>query len=554
MLKIYLYSFKMKILNINYRPLKFKYMILICAISGIMCALPLIFSQIAILGWTAFAPMAFVLIQYSQNHSKKRAAGRFYLLGMSFFMAFGLMIFHWFYCLYPLDFVPGMTKGGALAVVLVAWIGLSAIQAAVSSIQFVIFYFLSKLEIIKKNPALKVPILACLWICFEWIQTLTWAGVPWGRFAVGQSAYPILIQGASLFGSYFVSFLMILCGSLIALGAFYFLQNRKKYSAYIFGISVLIFIINAAYGATIVYSYYDIGEPVKVAALQGNVSSNDKWSDNSLDKIMNIYDELTHEAADAGAEIILWSETSIPYTMQDIPFIENYFKYLAYDTQTILFPSIFMEKEDDNGEIRTYNAVLNVDRYGRISDEFYAKRRLVPFGEYLPMSGLVKTLVPPLAELSIFEDELSYGESNIPHETDIGKIGSLICFDSIYEIYTRENVLNGAELIAISTNDSWFKDSPAVYQHNGHAVLRAVESGRYVVRSANTGISSIISPIGEIKETLAPLLYGCVIGDVYLYDDINLYMRIGNAIIGGSFSFLIILIPISAVYKKRKNK
>ena len=84
-------------------------------------------------------------------------------------------------------------------------------------------------------------------------------------------------------------------------------------------------------------------------------------------------------------------------------------------------------------------------------------------------------------------------------------------------------VKDGAELIAVSTNDSWFWDSAAVHMHNAQSQFRALESGRYVVRSANTGVSSIISPTGEVLDELEPLVDGYVIADVYLRDSQTLY-------------------------------
>ena len=95
----------------------------------------------------------------------------------------------------------------------------------------------------------------------------------------------------------------------------------------------------------------------------------------------------------------------------------------------------------------------------------------------------------------------------------------------------RDSVLNGAEIIAISTNDSWFSDSAALSMHNSQSVLRAVENGRYVVRSANTGISSIIDPMGRVVDSLGANREGYVTAEVNLRNDLTLYTRIGNVIV-----------------------
>lgn len=94
------------------------------------------------------------------------------------------------------------------------------------------------------------------------------------------------------------------------------------------------------------------------------------------------------------------------------------------------------------------------------------------------MPGLIKAVLPFLAEMNMFSDALVPGTSSELFETEHGKIGGLVCFDSIYETLTLSSVRDGANLMILSTNDSWYRDSAAVYQHNGHAVLRAVESGQ----------------------------------------------------------------------------
>ena len=119
-----------------------------------------------------------------------------------------------------------------------------------------------------------------------------------------------------------------------------------------------------------------------------------------------------------------------------------------------------------------------------------------------------------------------------------GNVGSLVCFDSIYEDLTRESVLGGAEMLALSTNDSWFTDSAALSMHNAQAQLRAIESGRYLARSANTGISTVISDRGEVLCSLDPLVDGMLVEEIAVKKNITLYTRIGNAFVYLAIAFL----------------
>ena len=107
-------------------------------------------------------------------------------------------------------------------------------------------------------------------------------------------------------------------------------------------------------------------------------------------------------------------------------------------------------------------------------------------------------------------------------------------------------------MLLLSTNDSWYLDSPAVYQHNGHAVLRAIEGGRYVIRAANTGISSVISDRGEIISSLAPLKQGYVIAEAETLEHRTLYSYVGNLIVLLSALWLVSVTAINIYLKKRK--
>ena len=184
-----------------------------------------------------------------------------------------------------------------------------------------------------------------------------------------------------------------------------------------------------------------------------------------------------------------------------------------------------------------------------MSETVYSKRHLVPFGEYVPMRALVTALIPPLSELSMTADDLSAGDGTEIFELSEGNIGSLICFDSIYETLAMESVRDGAELICLSTNDSWFTDSRALNMHNAQAKLRAIENDRYVLRAANTGISCIISPKGEMEETIEPLNDGYVIGEVELREGRTVYNIIGNSFIYA----LIVLSLFVLIYDTIKN-
>lgn len=506
----------------------------------------------SVVAWIITAPAMYLLMTRDTSKSLKSV----YRDGIVFFMGYGTAMFHWFIYLYPLEFT-GMTKPAAVAVVLVAWIGLPLLQSLILAFQFVIFIRMKRMDFISSHKYIQPFILASLWIIFEWTQTLTWAGVPWSKLAMSQLGLIQSAQTVSLFGSYLLSFLIVLSGSFIAL-IYINIKQKKKLSAIVCGVTaVLIFSSNLICGAVLYNSYDDTGRSVRVAAIQGNINSSDKWGSDKLAKIFNVLYTLSHEAADDGAELIVWSETSIPHTLNLDMSTINFLKNLAYETNCEYLIGVFTNDYDKWGDTQSYNSIVYAEKNGTLHygrGEPYHKRHLVPFGEYLPLKTIIEFFIPPLAELRMYDSTIIEGTESRIHSTESGKIGSLVCFDSIYEELARKSVKDGAEILAISTNDSWFYDSAAVYQHNRHACLRAIETGRYIIRSANTGISSIITPTGEIAEMLEPLVEGYVIGDVKLRDNITLYVHVGNLIVWCAMGFIAVLFAISALDGKIKNK
>lgn len=189
----------------------------------------------------------------------------------------------------------------------------------------------------------------------------------------------------------------------------------------------------------------------------------------------------------------------------------------------------------ETGEDADYNSLFLVLPDGTVHDTVYDKHQLVPFGEFIPMKEILTTIYPPLTEVAMLEEDLSRGEIGRNIETAYGTLGGMICFDSIYERVALAAVQNGAELLCLSSNDAWFLDSAAIYMHHNQAKLRAIETGRYLVRSGNSGITSVITPNGEVLTEIEPLIDGYVVSEVYFRSGRTLYSYIGN-----SFVYLLI--------------
>ncbi len=524
---------------------------LLLGISGLLTGLTVAFPKIGLLQWFTLIPAALFLLECGADKKIKLSA--MYGYGLFFFMSFYLVVFHWFVNLYPLEFIDGMTKGGALCVVLFASVGLSLFQALQGGLVFVLIACLFRWGLTEKYRLLRPFSIAALWAVYEWTQTIGWWGVPWGRLAIGQSELIIGLQTASLFGSYIISFAIVAVNSLIAYGMIAFFAKddqsriaRIRLSAALCG-AILLF----QYGAGLIIWFASAPDTedkkITVAAVQGNIPSGEKWESDTEAKTLEVYRRYTLLAAKEGAELVVFPETALPWTVKEGNKRYKYLSALAAEAQVTILAGAFTE----DGEGGEYNSIVCFTPDGKMSDTVYNKRHLVPFGEFVPFGGLIEVLVPPLAELVMSGGDVAKGEGANVFELDAGRIGSIICFDSIYEELTLDSVREGAQLICLSTNDSWFTDSAALYMHNAQAQIRAIECGRYVSRAANTGISTAITHRGEVVESLEPLVDGMVVEEMYLRDSRTLYSYIGNLFVYLCIAFIAAGVILSKTTKRK---
>ena len=516
-------------------------------LSGLLLALPMLFSAMAPVAWFALAPVYYLEYKRAADGRRGgylRALGR----GLLLFYGYGLVTFYWLTELYPLDFI-GLSNAGALAVIAAGWLGLPLLQGVVAACQFVVLRFLLRLCRLREHVWLLAPAAASLWCLFEFLQTLTWAGVPWGKLAMGQAGLLPLVQSASVVGSYGVSFLVVLTGGLLAVLLLRWRTARR--CATLAGmLAAVVFLANLGFGLIrIAVLEREPRETVTVAAVQANVSSKEKWGETKSSTLLERYTDLTAEAAERGAAIVVWPESAFPYEIETYPELRELISAMSANSGVTLFATSF--SNDTNGDI--YN-VLYAFEDGKDTGAVYAKRHLVPFGEYVPWRPFFEAIYPPLANLSALGTDVHPGTEATVFETAYGKVGALICFDSIYESLARDSVRGGAELLLVSTNDSWFGESAALRQHERHAALRAVENGRYVIRAANTGISAILTDTGRETASLGALRTGVLVGDIAFRTEETVYTRLGDVILWLSLGFLAAAGVICAVHEKRRKE
>ena len=496
-------------------------------LSAVLSALPLTFEYLFLLSWVSFAPFFYAIIKHSGD-KLRYAFARGFLFGFLYHVG----IYYWFLWFYPLDFA-GISGGASIAVVLLAWLGISAVHGALWCIPTVCCFFARKLS---KNPLFLSFVTTVGIMAAQKLTNISELSFPWARISLGQYKATALIQSASIFGIDGVDMLILFVNALLAICIMY--PPKKRAVAAI--AATVIFAANFGFG-TIRINTAQSGNELTVMTVQGSVEQKDKWSSDGDEICYNVYSTLTKENITNEVDLILWPESAVPKIYKSEKSLKQY-KKLSKELGVPILAGVLLKNNGDH----TNNAAL-ITQDGVVAN--YAKRQLVPFGEYMPYQQALSKLFPFLSDLNIIEDDYVSGNSSTIMVLDGGRLGSIICFESIYPKLSRQSVLDGAELLIEVTNDSWLKTSPAMQQHLAHGVFRSVENGRYLVRSANSGISAVIDSRGKIINQLDVNEQGVITDTVYFNATQTLYTKTGDILFPTSCAVIFVWTVILLIKK-----
>jgi apolipoprotein N-acyltransferase len=298
----------------------------------------------------------------------------------------------------------------------------------------------------------------------------------------------------------------------------------------------------------------DVNFPaVSTAAIQGALPQEMKWEPGLQSDTVELYRQLTNEAVSelrpsgttAGPDIlVVWPETAMPFFFQQGGKLSDMVRETARDINGGILFGTPAYQISSTGRTTYFNRACLIDEKG-VTTGCYDKMHLVPFGEYLPwgfLTSWARELVPAAGDFTA-------GTSHAPLEWHRIRIGVLICFESIFPELARKSVASGANCLAVITNDSWFGDTGAPWQHAQMAAFRAVEQRRWLIRAANTGISEIISPTGQVVAKSALFRQDIVAEHIRLRDDMTVYGRFGD-IPFLMFSLAVIALAVVIVHKR----
>ena len=283
-----------------------------------------------------------------------------------------------------------------------------------------------------------------------------------------------------------------------------------------------------------------------MAALQGNISQDEKWNPVLSERILRTYLDLTRSAAAEGARLVVWPEAATPFAFESDPARAEVIRAVARDTGThLLFGTTAVTYD---GVPAYYNAAVMVDPQGATVGT-YRKHHLVPFGEYVPLRRAL-FFVSPLVETV---EDFSAGPGPRTLTLDGQPISTAICYEIIFPGLVRGFVTRGSRLLTTVTNDAWYGQSAAPYQHFQQATMRAIEQGRFLVRAANTGISGVVDPYGRVVASTPLFEQAALIAEVRLLEDRTIYSRVGDVLAYACVVVVLLMLGLGARGERRRT-
>jgi apolipoprotein N-acyltransferase len=396
-------------------------------------------------------------------------------------------------------------------------------------------------------------VMPAAWVSVEWLRGMIFTGFPWLTLGYAHSGSP-LAGYAPLFGVYGVSLAAAVCAGLLAYTSVNLSRDPvtplhgsrsaclmfKSLATFSRGVHIpllmlaMVWIVGAAL-RTITWTH-PRGEPFSVALVQGNIAQNLKFNEAALVGTLEKYRRLVLEN---NARLILLPETALPLLRHEVPqnLVAQLRDHALQNGGDVLIGSF----ERDHGSY--YNSVFSL---GADEEQHYRKQHLVPLGEFIPLRPLLGWFINDV--LNIPMGDLARGDKlQAPLDVAGQHVAVNICYEDVFgEEIIR--ALPQATLLANFTNDAWYGHSYAAAQHNQISQMRAIESGRMMLRATNTGVTSIIGADGKILRQLPQHVEAVLHGTAQGYEGLTPYARWGNAAV-----LLLIALMLAGVQSLRNR-
>ena len=456
----------------------------------------------------------------------------------SFFLAgfaFSALAFYWL----PRTIVFFGGFPGLLAVVFFF------IFCLTSALQFVLCAWIyRRLSLFSLLP--KTLILPLAWFCseslfprlFPWMVANT--QISWTVFASLASYAGVLPLGFLLFWWAEIGLSLSRCGSYRA--------SRGEVFAGVLSFSLLLL---GWFRVEQVLEGVSSAPRLRVSLVQGNLEAKQKGDERYFDVNLERYQDLSRLAISRGAELVIWPESVLNHWIgENRKVLDGELDPLPGRSVPLLFGGLSYRRQAAEGSgsvsvekhaaeefyLKRFNTAFGVTASGAIVGHYH-KKVLMPFGEYVPFADRwpqLKEFSPNTGDFAVGDiDEpmpfvLSRADQGGSIEMFTARVASLICYEDLIPSLGLEAARQEAQLLVNLTNDAWYGNTAAQYQHHLLASWRAIETGRYLLRATNTGYTGIVDPLGKTIRALAPFTSGILVEDIRLMNKQTFYMRLGD--------------------------
>lgn len=426
----------------------------------------------------------------------------------------------------------------------------------------------------KTQPMIRSAVaLISFWVCYEYLHQSWDLSFPWMTLGNGFANFHQLVQWYSITGVYGGTIWVWVANILAFL---WFWQHQEKIHAYPqkwLMLALLLWVFVPAGISVITYTrYQEHINPSEIVTVQPNIDPYGKWGPISPEEQLSILTALSERVAKVNTEFFIWPETAISdarginedsfrdyVQYRDIlQFLEPYHNgnVLSGIESYQMYDSAVSSTAKPIGELfyDSFNAAVLIDGSSKL--QFYHKSKLVPGAEKMPFGSALSFLTPLFSHFG--GSTGGYGSQKEPSvfysASGIGA-APVICFESIWGNYVARYVEQGAQFIAVVTNDGWWGNTSGKDQHLLYAKLRAIENRRWVVRSANTGISGFINQRGDIVQQSSWWVPTALSQEINLNEELTFYTKHSDLFVYISLltSLLSIFLMIPGKKKNTKN-
>lgn len=395
------------------------------------------------------------------------------------------------------------------------------------------------------------------WVALEYLRARALTGFPWGLLGYTQANALALVQVVDVTGVYGLSWLVAVVNAALALFVKRVVERGSWHGAAAWGVPLLglgmagLLVFGAFFYGTHRIAQVAVAQEraptLKVGVIQGNIDQAVKWDAAYQSATIETYLRLSGEALSRSPDLVVWPETATPFyylNPVDGRLTRAVNRGLAQGEADWILGAPAVERSQDGW--RYFNRAYAVTAKGAVIGS-YDKVHLVPFGEYIPFQDLlffVKRLVASAGNFSAgTKGEIIKGWD--------WQVGVQICFESIFPELSVASVRSGAGLLINLTNDAWFGRSGAPFQHFQMARMRAVETRRALARSANTGISGFVDPVGRVRGATPLYEEAWRVDALPVMSLSSLYVRFGDLFAWGCVALALLLGPVAGGVRRR---